>query len=275
MAPSILGSIWGNGNTTTKPDAPEPVRALPASWYTSQEMYELEKRAIFSKKWLLITHKSRLAESGDFLKFKITDFEIVLAKDRKGQINGFHNVCRHRAFPVVQSQQGNAKIFSCRYHGWSYGLDGKLAKAPKYDEFEGFDKSKNGMFPVHVKIDRNGFIYVNLSAAETPEPWETEFDGIDTQDRWKQYNFEDYFLDHEYEMSGNYNWKILADNFNECYHCPTTHPDVPDLADIESHDVDTKLNAITHKSELTEEQRRKGLGLSSTYFFPNASIVVL
>ena len=254
---------------------PEPVRALPANWYTSQQMYELERRAIFSRKWQIITHQMRIAQPGDWLKFEIAGYEFIVSRDRKGKINAFHNVCRHRAFPVVQGQSGNAKIFACKYHGWSYGLDGKLAKAPKYDEYPEFDKSKNGMLPIHVHIDVNGFLWVNLDASPNPEPWEEDFANVDTQERYKQFNFDDYFLSHEYTMSGAYNWKILADNFNECYHCPTTHPDVPTLADIETHDVDTGFGWIKHQSKLTEEQKRDGLGIASTYYFPNASTSVL
>jgi len=261
MAPAIM-NYFGLGGGAPRVEDKSPVRALPSSWYSSQEMYELERRAIFSKKWMLITHKSRLTQPGDWLKFDIAGFEFVLCCDRKGDINGFHNICRHRAFPVVQGgQQGNAKIFACKYHGWSYGLDGKLAKAPRYDELEGFDKSRNGLFPIHVKTDVNGFIWVNLDSSENPEPWEKDFDGIDKQERFKQYNFDDYVLDHEYQMEGAYNWKILADNFNECYHCPTTHPDVPTLADIETHDVDGNGGYIIHKSTLTEAQKRDGLGI--------------
>jgi len=146
-----------------------PVRALPASWYTSQEMYELERRAIFSKKWLLTTHQVRLSQPGDWLKFEAAGYEFILSRGRKDdKIHGFHNVCRHRAYPLVEGRQGTTKIFSCRYHGWSYGLDGKLAKAPKYDELEGFDKSQNSLFPIHVKVDAKGFVWVNLDAAPNP-----------------------------------------------------------------------------------------------------------
>jgi phenylpropionate dioxygenase-like ring-hydroxylating dioxygenase large terminal subunit len=239
-------------------------------------MYELERRAIFSRKWMLITHQVRLAQPGDWLKFEVAGYEFILSRDRKGDIHAFHNVCRHRAFPVVEAQQGTSKIFACKYHGWSYGLDGKLAKAPKYDELEDFDKSHNGLFPIHVHVDTNGFIWVNLDSRQKPEvAWEDDFAGIDMQERFKQYNFDDYVLDHTYQMEGAYNWKILADNFNECYHCPTTHPDVPDLADIQTHEVDTACGWITHKSSLTENQKKNGLGISSTYYFPNVSLSVL
>ncbi|CAH0027984.1 unnamed protein product [Clonostachys rhizophaga] len=252
------------------------VRALPSTWYTSPDMFELEKRAVFSKKWLLLTHQNRLASPGDWLKFDVTGYEFVVARDRKRNINAFHNVCRHRAFPVVQGgQAGNSSIFACKYHGWSYGLSGNLAKAPSYDQLEGFDKSQNGLFKIHSKVDAYGFIWVNLDSSDEPEPWTNYFNNIDKQERLETVNFEDYVLDNEYEMRGNYNWKILADNFNECYHCPSTHPDLPTLADLEKTKVDTSKGWIKHSSVLTEEQKKDGLGLASTYFYPNASVVVL
>ena len=257
-------------------DQKHPVRALPANWYTSPDMYELERRAIFSKKWLLLTHKNRFVEPGDWLKTTIAGFEVVLCRNRKGEIHGFHNVCRHRAFPVVQAgESGNAKIFACKYHGWSYGLDGKLAKAPRYDELEGFDKTQNGMFAVHVKIDAVGFVWVNLDSSEEPEPWEKDFDGIDQQERLQAFSFEDWILDHDYKMDGLYNWKILADNFNECYHCPSAHPDLPTLADLETLDIETNLGWLKHTSTKTEEQQKNGLGVCSTYFYPSSSVVIL
>lgn len=277
MAPAIMSYLgFGSQQTPAAAEKQAPVRALPASWYTSQEMYELERRAVFCRKWMLITHKSRLPNPGDWVKFEVAGYEFIVTRDRSENINAFHNVCRHRAFPVLEGKQGTSKILACKYHGWSYGLDGKLAKAPKYDELEGFDKSQNGLFKIHVRVDDKGFIWVNLDGKKEPEiAWEDDFANVDMQERFKQYNFDDYVLDHEYEMEGAYNWKILADNFNECYHCPTTHPDVPELADIETHDVDGKLSYITHKSTLTEKQKANGLGISSTYYFPNVSLSVL
>ncbi|KAF2688180.1 ISP domain-containing protein [Lentithecium fluviatile CBS 122367] len=268
------GSAAGS-NKDAVPATQSPIRALPASWYTSQDMYNFERRAIFSKRWLFLTHKSRLAETGDWLRYTIAGFDIILTRDRQGNINAFHNVCRHRAYPVVeQEKQGKAKILACRYHGWSYGLNGKLAKAPGYDGLE-FDKEQNGLLKIHVKLDGNGFVWINMDAKETPEvPWEEHFANVDKQDRYSPYNFDEYELDHTYELEGNYNWKILADNFNECYHCPTTHPDVPDFINLESFDSDTKDGHIQHRCESTPEQVEKGLSVHSTYYFPASSMTV-
>ncbi|KPM34088.1 hypothetical protein AK830_g12487 [Neonectria ditissima] len=274
MAQTFLKSYFGLGSSTPADDK-TAIRALPASWYTSQEMYELERRAIFSKKWLLTTHKLRLENSGDWLRYDVADFQFILCRDRNGKINGFHNVCRHRAFPIVTEEQGHNSIFACKYHGWSYGLNGKLAKAPGYQDLDGFDKAQNGLLPIHVHIDAKGFIWVNLDGGEKPEvAWADDFAGIDQQARYEAYNFEDYKFDHTWEMEGDYNWKILADNYNECYHCKTSHPDIPAIADLSAYRVETKGGYIQHFGNPTPEQIAQGFNVASTYFFPNASMNV-
>ncbi|KAH6976649.1 Rieske [2Fe-2S] iron-sulfur domain-containing protein [Ilyonectria destructans] len=279
MAPSTLRYFdFGNNAPDSSKEATtrESVRALPASWYTSPDMYELERRAIFSKRWLFITRSSRLKEPGDWLRYEIAGFDFIITRDRQNNINAFHNICRHRAYPVVEKEgSGNAKILACRYHGWSYGLNGKLAKAPGYQELDGFNKEQSGLFQIHVKVDANGFIWVNMDAKEVPEePWDEHFKDVDKQDRYKAYNFDDYDLDHTYELDGNYNWKILADNFNECYHCPTTHADIPEFLNLDSFDSDTKDGHIQHHCVSTPEQIAKGLYTASTYYFPMSAMVV-
>jgi nitrite reductase/ring-hydroxylating ferredoxin subunit len=213
--------------------------ALPASWYTSQEMYQFERRAIFSKRWLFASHKSRLAQTGDWLRYSFASYDIIIIRDRQGNINTFHNVCRHRAYPVIEKEgSGNNKILACRYHGWSYGLSGKLAKAPGYQEMN-FDKDQNSLFRCHTKIDSNGFIWINLDAKVTPEvSWEDHFDNVDVQNQHSKFNFDDYTFSHEHKVEdGKYNWKNRSANS-------------------------------------TPEQIRKDLNVESTYYFPNASSTV-
>lgn len=239
-----------------------PLQAVPASWYTSQEMFELERRAIFSRKWLLTAHKLRLPNTGDYLRYDIAGYGFILVRDREGNINAFHNVCRHRAFPVVTDDKGTSRIFSCKYHGWSYGLNGKLAKAPGYQDLEDFDKSKNGLLPIHVHIDANGFIWVNLDSAPKPEiSWEDDFKGIDLQSRFQDFNSEEYQFDHTWETEGEFNWKVLADSYTDNYHQRANY-DVSSLKDS------------TDYANATPEQVANGLKVTSTYYFPNASMTV-
>ncbi|OJJ61684.1 hypothetical protein ASPSYDRAFT_75729 [Aspergillus sydowii CBS 593.65] len=278
MSSAVL-HYFGFGSNAPKPEVKQqPIRALPASWYTSPEMYELERRAIFSKRWLFMTHSSRLKEVGDWLRYELAGFDILIIRDRQGSVNAFHNICRHRAYPVVENEgSGNAKILACRYHGWSYGLNGKLAKATGYQGLD-FDKDSNGLLPIHTKVDVNGFVWVNLDAKEVPEvPWEEHFKGVDTQERYRTLglNFNHYDLDHSYELEGHYNWKILADNFNECYHCPTTHSDIPNFLNLDSFDSDTKDGHIQHHCDPNEDQIRKGLYTASTYYFPMSAMKFL
>ncbi len=274
MAPALLNYL-GFGSSAAADEEKSSVRALPAPWYTSQEMYELERRAIFSRRWLLTTHKNRFKESGDWLRYEIAGFNVVLAKDRNGNINAFHNICRHRAYPVVDEDKGSSKIFACRYHGWSYGLDGKLAKAPGYQDLPGFDKTQNGLLPIHVHIDINGFIWINLDGKQKPEvSWEEDLDGVDSQERLQQFQWDQYEFDHIWEIDAAYNWKIAADNYNECYHCKTTHPDIPTVADLASYGVNVQRAWIQHNGATTPEQKARGLTVCATYFWPNASMNV-
>ncbi|CAG9984030.1 unnamed protein product [Clonostachys byssicola] len=248
-------------------------RALPASWYRSQEIYELERRAIFSKKWILITHKLRFTENGNWVRFEEAGFQFFLIRNNKGQIKGFHNICRHRAFPIVTKEQGQSSILSCKYHAWSYSLDGRLTKAPGYNDIEGFNKVENGLFPIHVHLDGKGFIWINLNASK-PEPWSAAFDKIDQMKRHEPFNFDDYHFDHTWGMSGDYNWKTLADNYNECYHCKTAHPDAAAISDLQAYKVEPKGGNIQHFANTTDDQASEGLAIVSNYYFPNACMTV-
>lgn len=114
-----------------------------------------------------------------------------------------------------------------------------------------------------------------MDSKETPEvSWEEHFDNVDVQSRYDEIDFDNYDLDHTYQLDGDYNWKILADNFNECYHCPTTHADIPTFLNLDSFDSELKDGHIQHKCEYTPEQLDKGLNVSSTYYFPNSSMSV-
>lgn len=276
---SLFRSFFGRTGDDGAPSPPAEkaaVRALPAEWYTSQDMYSLERRAIFSRKWLLTTHKARIPNPGDWVRYDVAGYQFIVVRDRKdGEIHAMHNVCRHRAFPVVTKDEGNSYVFSCRYHGWSYGLKGNLAKAPGYQDLPGFDRAKNSLFPIHVHLDRNGFVWVNMDAGEKPEvAWADDFAGIDEQERFQHYNFDDYVFDHQWDMEGAWNWKILADNYNECYHCPTSHPDIPSIADLDSYFVHTDKAYVQHFGQPTAEQIANGFRVAATYYWPNASMNV-
>lgn len=194
--------------------------SMPSSKYYSPHVYSLERRAIFSRQWILISHKARYRETGDFVQYEVAGFNFVVVKNKEQKIVAFHNTCRHRAFPIVLAPFGKARIFSCKYHGWSYDLNGKLTKAPRFSDgsVDGFDASGIHLFPIHVHVDRNGFVYVNMEAKEMPEvSWESQYGAMDQQEvlvhagvDWDKVEY-----DFTWTKEGNFNWKLMQDNYNE------------------------------------------------------------
>lgn len=264
----------GFTSSDSKPTEKESARSLPASWYRSEAMYQLERRAIFSKRWILLTHSSRFAKQGDYLSFTVANFSLFLIQDREGNINGFHNICRHRAFPVVQSQSGSTSILSCKYHGWSYGLKGNLTKAPRFETVPEFDKDQNGLLPIHVHIDKAGFVWVNLQAGEPEIKWEDEFRKVDEQPRMQDFDYAgDYKFDHYWEMDLNANWKGVIENYNECYHCPTSHPLISAVSDLPRYRVEPTAGYMEHHI-YNKEQSEAHFKRAITFFSPTTSITV-
>ncbi|KAH8647446.1 Rieske [2Fe-2S] iron-sulfur domain-containing protein, partial [Tricladium varicosporioides] len=131
------------------------------SWWSDEELFQLERRAIFSKTWLFVSHTSRFQKSGDYRTFDVAGFSIIviLGKDRK--IRTFQNVCRHRAYQVTKKESGCSIVLGCRYHGWSYDTTGKLIKAPEFENVPDFDKSVNGLWEVETEV-KSGMIFINL-----------------------------------------------------------------------------------------------------------------
>jgi len=221
-----------------------------------------------------MTHSLRFSKPGDYHAFNVAGLSFFLVKDRDGRINGFHNVCRHRAYPIVESQCGSASILSCKYHGWSYGLKGNLSKAPRFDTVEGFDKAQHSLLPVHVFVDSCGFVWVNLQAGEPEVKWTDDFDGVFDQGRMKEFDFSSEFkFDHYWEQHLDANWKGIIENFNECYHCATSHALIAGVSDLTKYRVEPTKGRMEHvivNKDLEDGQFRRSI----IFFFPGTSVSV-
>ena len=135
---------------------------FPEDWWTSEKLFQLEKRAIFSKTWLHVCHSSLFKKAGDYRTFSIANYSFFLILGKEGRLRAFHNVCRHRAYTVATKAEGSCLVLRCKYHGWSYDTQGKLIKAPKFEDVAGFDKSQNGLYEIRTFSDSSGFVYVNF-----------------------------------------------------------------------------------------------------------------
>src|SRR5579859_4158391 len=120
--------------------------------FVSQEVYDEEQEKVFSRSWLFVGHESQVAKPGDFFASYMGEDPVVLARDRKGQIHVFLNSCRHRGMKVCRYDEGNAAVFTCPYHGWSYGLDGALVGVPRFKEgyYEELDKADWGLIEARI-----------------------------------------------------------------------------------------------------------------------------
>jgi choline monooxygenase len=193
---------------------------LPSRYYLDPAFLELERERIFGRTWQLVARADELARVGDFVPVTVLDEPIVITHAQDGELKAFYNVCRHRAGQVALTR-GNRKSLQCRYHGWTYGLDGCLRAAPEMEATEGFSKDEFGLVP--VRVDRWGpFVFVNLDPSAPPLaevmgaiPAEVAAAGYDV-DHMRLVERRDYVVES--------NWKVYVDNYLEGYHLPIAHP---------------------------------------------------
>ena len=208
---------------------------LPAAAYLDPAVFELEKERIFGRTWQLVARGEDLARPGDFVPSAVLDEPIVVTRGLDGELRGFYNVCRHRAGQVALTR-GNRKSLQCRYHGWSYGLDGALRTAPEMEGTEDFDPAEFGLEP--VRVDRWGpFVFANLDPAAPPLaeylggiPGEVAAAGFEV-DRMARVERRDYIVE--------CNWKVYVDNYLEGYHVPIAHPALFREIDYDRYRVET------------------------------------
>lgn len=207
---------------------------LTADEYLSPEIYEREREAIFSRTWQIVARTADLTRPGDFVPANILDEPIVLVHGLDGTISGFHNVCRHRAGQVALSK-GNRKSLQCRYHGWTYGLDGALKNCPEMDQTEGFRKEDFGLIPVRTAVF-GPFIFANLSA-DAP-PLEEVLGAIPSEIAAAGFPMDEMQLVERRDYIVECNWKVYVDNYLEGYHIPIAHPDLFKELDYDAYKVE-------------------------------------
>lgn len=228
---------------------------LPASWWTSESIFDLEKRAIFNKSWMFCTHASRFQKAGDYYSYTVAGINFFIIKSKvDGKLKAFHNVCRHRAYPVVRKEKGSSIVLGCKYHGWSYDTDGKLRKAPHFDNVEGFEKEENSLFPIKTHTTDQGLVFINFDNDESEDfiPFDKWFEGLNVE--LNEFDFGDYEYHMSYELDGQFNWKTLMDGYQECYHCPTAHPGLSTAFKMETYKVVPKSRYCRHYAEVVKEE---------------------
>ena len=204
---------------TTLETPPEAAFAMPAEYYTSAEMLEIETETVLRREWMCVGHVGEVRKPGDFFTTDLIGEQVIVTRDIDGVVRVLSNVCRHRGNRVAEGS-GNTRKFICRYHTWSYDTTGARVAAPLMKGQTGFDKAKCGL-PEFASEIWNGWIFVNLDG--TAPPLAPRLEGLGQI--VKNYHPEDRFLVFMEEDEWACNWKCLFENFMEGYHLSATHLD--------------------------------------------------
>jgi Rieske 2Fe-2S family protein len=192
---------------------------LPGSYYTSQDVFDRETDRIFNQRWLCVGAASAIDKPGAYLVVEIEGESLLIVRGRDDAVRAFYNVCRHRGTQLCSQAGSVSKYITCPYHAWSYDLTGGLAAAPNMDEVEGFDRADFPLHGVAVYV-WEGLIFINL--AEEPDPFDVAMAPlIGKFSRWR---LSELVPVHRTEYDVKANWKLLLQNYSECYHCPSLHP---------------------------------------------------
>lgn len=194
-------------------------RTLPARLYTSPAVFRVEMDRIFAKRWLYAARVTDLDAPGRWVTLTVGADSLLIVRDAE-QVRAFHNVCRHRGTRLCAEPAGRFEgPIRCPYHAWSYALDGRLVGAPNMQDVDGFDKSD---FPLHAARAAawEGGVFVNM------DPRAASFEEVfaPLYGRFDPWGLPDLVPAHRIVYDVNANWKLVFQNYSECYHCPSLHP---------------------------------------------------
>jgi len=238
-------------------------KSLPSPYYHSSEIFACEKEKIFYREWFCAARTEQIAAPGDVLVLNILGESVLVVRTKEGEIRAHYNVCRHRGSRLIpepgEEPPPDIKLLGgvlgtsgirCPYHLWTYALDGRLLSAPYTNEGEGFCKADFSLYPVGVEV-WGGFIFLNLTPDAAGREGRTLRTGFgDAMERVKRYPLGELRTAKRIVYKVQANWKVLLENYNECYHCGGVHPELCDVVPAFRHQGGAGLDwdgGIPHK----------------------------
>jgi choline monooxygenase len=237
---------------------------LPVDRYLGDEALSADRLQILRRTWQFIGHEASLAAAGDYVADLAGGAPVVVVRDAEGRLAGFHNVCRHRAGPLVPDGAGSCGAeFTCRYHGWRYALDGRLRSATDFGAPPGFDPRQYGLFPVRVETWR-GLVFANLDPACAPlseltapldAAWGAALPSHPLTER------------RVHRIACN--WKTYVENYLEGYHLPMVHPEFDADIVVADYQVDIQGSVVFHSAPARDGSVNAGRW---AWLWPNLAI---
>tara|TARA_B100000700_G_scaffold327491_2_gene442200 strand:- start:7138 stop:8379 length:1242 start_codon:yes stop_codon:yes gene_type:complete len=195
-------------------------KTLPQEFYTNENIFAEEMKRIYHHQWLLVDHISRIPNPGDYFLFDAGKESIIVIRGKDLQVRAFYNVCTHRGSRICLEEEGSKKLLVCPYHAWSFTNEGKL-QAARYMP-DDFNREDWGLRPCHIKIYQ-GLIFLNLSITE-PINFEEFIKPLQPMLEMHQPGTAKIALRKKYPTAANF--KLVIENFTECYHCGPSHPEL-------------------------------------------------
>jgi Rieske 2Fe-2S family protein len=196
----------------------QPGRTLAQPFYTDAAIFERDMERVFRRRWILAGLETQIPHPGDYQMYTLGPDEILLLRDDDGSINALFNVCTHRGSRLCLEAQGHVKMLVCPYHQWVFHRSGALRAARLTGP--DFDTSAHGLATAHVRVVE-GLIFICL--AEEPPPFEDIEQNIGPHLAPLELAGAALAYHQRYDLRAN--WKLIVENFHECYHCPGTHPE--------------------------------------------------
>lgn len=249
----------------------ERSETIPSSWYTGENFHLIDRDAIFSREWNVIGHVNQLQSIGDFILGEAAGNPIIIIKGNDNKIRGFYNVCRHRGGPLAL-EKGCAKMIQCKYHGWTYTLEGMLRGVPRFDRVDLFDKKDYGLVPVNIDT-WEGLIFVNIS--DKPASLKEKMSGI--SERIQPYDLKKKKFYKRVTYDINCNWKVYIDNYLEGYHVPYVHPELTKFLNYREYKTEIFENYSLQSSPVKEEGNyfKESGGVFYYFVYPNWMMNIL
>ena len=198
-------------------------KSLPSEYYRSEEIFARERERIFSREWFCAGRSDALPEAGALKVLDLLGESLLVARTREGVLRAHYNVCRHRGARLC-TQDTVAATIRCPYHAWTYGLDGKLLGAPFLNQDPALREEDFSLHSVGI-AEWGGFFFLNLWPAG---PVGRDFGKAiaPVAGRVRRYPLDTLVAGRRIEYEVRANWKVVAENYNECYHCAGVHPEL-------------------------------------------------
>jgi len=208
------------------------ISTLPGHFYTDPVIFSEEQEKIFESRWFAAARSAEIDGPGAFRTVDVGRENVVLVRGRDRRLRAFLNVCRHRGARVCMQESGVARRnLQCGYHAWTYGLDGKLVAAPNLTSMPDLDRTGFGLVPVHL---REWLGYAWVCVADEPPSFEDTVIGavaerLGAADTIESWDIENLAVGRRIRYDVRANWKLIIENFMECYHCATIHPELTEV----------------------------------------------